>query len=77
MTDPHPVDAQAIDLRGLAQMLNISTDTAGLLAIDGTVPSFRVGRLWRFWPDLVRAALDARSDPWQRSSHSAAGRRTR
>jgi excisionase family DNA binding protein len=68
-------DETAIDVGGLAEMLNVSKDTAYNLIHAGDVPAFKVGRVWRMFPSQVREHLAAPVDPWQRSPHSRARRK--
>lgn len=67
----------AVDLRGIAAVLNVSIDTARRKAQSGEIPSFRVGSLWRFLPSVVIAHLSAPEpdDDWTMSSNSKNARR--
>ncbi|MCM6761374.1 helix-turn-helix domain-containing protein [Rathayibacter sp. ZW T2_19] len=65
---------RAIDLLGLATMLNTSEATAYTLANDPLFPSFRVGRQHRFWPSEVRAYLSSGA-PWLQSKKSLGRKR--
>ena len=77
--DPTSRDAsysgeRAIDLVGLATMLNTSESTAYSLANDPQFPSFRLGRQHRFWPSEVRAYLSSGA-PWLQSRKSLGRKR--
>lgn len=49
--------------KAIADMLGVSAGTVRNLARDGVIPAQRVGRLWRFDPDLVLAALAPKEPP--------------
>lgn len=70
-----PATGAALDIAGLAALLNVSTTTAYRLASTREVPGFKVGSRWRFWEHEVRQALAAR-DPWQRTNQARARRRS-
>lgn len=64
---------QLVGSHAIAQMLQISPDSARRRAESGEIPAVRVGRFWRFDPDEVIAHLKAareRRDPWARSAGS-------
>lgn len=65
----------AVDVSAVAEMLNVSPDTVYALALSNQIPSFKVGRLRRFYLSEVRAKLSAPVDAWQRPSRSTARRR--
>lgn len=65
---------RAIDVHGLATMLNVSESTAYTLANDPLFPSFQVGRRHRFWPSEVRAYLSS-GVPWLQSRKSLGRKR--
>lgn len=68
---------KAVDLRGIASVLNVSIDTARRRAQSGAIPSFRVGSLWRFLPSVVIAhlAAPAPDDDWAMPANSKNARR--
>jgi excisionase family DNA binding protein len=66
---------QAVDLKGIAAVLNVSVDTARRKAKTGDIPSFRVGSLYRFFPSAVVAHLSEPVDEWAMSSASKNSRR--
>jgi excisionase family DNA binding protein len=68
MSDP------ALDIAGLAALLNVSKSTAYRLAETSEIPGFKIGSRWRFWEHQVRAAIENR-DPWVRSNQARARRR--
>ena len=74
MTDP---TEHAVDIRGIADILGISTDTAYRKANLGQIPGFRVGRSWRFFPSVVRAELSKPRDPWAYSARALAAQKRR
>lgn len=59
----------------LARHLNCSKDKVLRMARAGEIPSFRIGRLWRFFPSQVDQVLDRKPDPWAQSNQSRARRR--
>lgn len=65
----------ATDIRGLAEILNVSTDKVRRMAIAKEIPAFKVGRVWRFFPDAVVEKLGAAPDPWKQSTKSRSRRR--
>lgn len=65
----------AVDIRGIAESLQVSVATAYRKAHSGEIPGFRVGRSWRFFPSQVREALAKPADPWAYSPQSRAARR--
>lgn len=67
----------ALDVHGLAEMLNVSTDKAYQLGNDPMFPSFRVGNRHRFWPSQVKEYLARPSDPWKQSARSLGRKRNR
>lgn len=75
-TDRDPSET-ALDVRGLAEMLNISSDKAYQLGNDPLFPSFRVGNRHRFWPSEVRQHLAQPRDPWKQSARSLGRKRSR
>jgi hypothetical protein len=75
-TDRNPSET-ALDVHGLAEMLNVSTDKAYQLGNDPLFPSFRVGNRHRFWPSEVRAHLALPRDPWKQSARSLGRKRNR
>ena len=66
---------RATDIPGIAELLKVSTDKVRSMAIAQEIPGFKVGRLWRFFPDAVIAKLAEPRDPWAQSSKSRARRR--
>jgi len=54
----------------MAEELNVSSYTVRRLAKAGTIPSFRVGSLWRFDRQAVISQLNAPvvADPWARKT---------
>lgn len=75
MTDSPNEATNALDVRGLAEMLNISTDKAYQLGNDPTFPSFKVGNRHRFWPEEVREFYKRPRDPWKQSAKSLGRKR--
>lgn len=65
----------ALTIQGVAQKLNVSPTTAYRLAQSGAIPGFKVGRIWRFWPEEVEKAIRDQ-DPWKRSNQARARRRS-
>lgn len=65
----------AVTLEEMARILASSKDTVRRMAKDGSIPAFKVGRDWRFFPSLVIAELSKPRDPWAKSSHSRNARR--
>lgn len=68
-------DEIPVPLSEMARRLNTSPDTVRRMAKAGTIPAFKVGRDWRFFPSLVIAELSKPRDPWAKSSHSRNARR--
>ncbi|MBT1676799.1 helix-turn-helix domain-containing protein [Curtobacterium aurantiacum] len=48
----------ALTAAELAAALQVSIKTIYQYARDGTIPSVRVGRSWRFWLEDVKRALE-------------------
>jgi excisionase family DNA binding protein len=77
----------AVDLRRMAEMLNVSYAMVYGMAQRGEVPTFRVGRRWRMIPSKVIAHLEAktaseeagvmRQPPGSAAGHKAAATRRR
>jgi len=62
----------------MAEMLRVSYETMIRFARDGTVPAFKVGWQWRFFPSKVIAHLEAEAqavDPWVLSPQAIAAQR--
>lgn len=55
---------QLIDINDLAKMLGVSRDTAYRYAREGTIPTLRIGRTWRFSPQAVREQMASPRDLW-------------
>lgn len=70
-----PTSETALDVRGLAEMLNVSTDKAYELGNDPLFPSFRIGNRHRFWPGQVREHLARPTDEWSQSNRSRGRKR--
>ena len=51
---------RALDVHGLAELLGCSVPTVERKVASGEIPSFRIGRLRRFDPAEVKAALKAK-----------------
>lgn len=64
-----------VPIAEMARLLAVSTDSVRRKAKDGSIPAFKVGRVWRFYPSLVIAELTKPRDPWAKSSHSCNARR--
>lgn len=47
-----------------ALQLGVSKDTIYRLVRQGTIPGFKVGRDWRFYPSQVQQALSSPVDLW-------------
>lgn len=54
----------AVDVAGMAEALNVAPNTVRNLARAGTIPAFKVGRSWRFFPSKVIASLEKPVDTW-------------
>lgn len=77
----------AVDLRRMAEILNVSYGTVYGMAQRGEIPAFRVGRRWRLIPSKVIAHLEARTaaeeadvmrqPPGSAAGHKAAATRRR
>lgn len=66
---------EAIDIRGVAKMLNIGVDNAYRKAKAKEIPGFKIGRNWRFFPSEVHEALSKPADEWAYLKGSRLGRR--
>lgn len=67
---------EAVGIPQIARMLGVSTDTVYRKARAGEIPGFKVGGLWRFFPDSVREHLTTpKTDPWRQSARSLARKR--
>jgi len=71
---------KAVDVAGLAQILEVSAGTIYRKATDQApaadeIPGFRVGRTWRFYPSVVKEHQSKARDPWAYSPASRAARR--
>jgi excisionase family DNA binding protein len=64
-----------IDINELADMLGVSRDTAYKYAREGSIPTLRIGRTWRFSPQAVREQMAAPRDLWAYPERSKARRR--
>ena len=51
----------AVDLRRMAEILNVSYGTVYGMAQRGEIPTFRVGRRWRMIPSKVIAHLESKT----------------
>lgn len=65
----------AVSAQDLADELRVSLDTIYRLANDGSIPGFRVGRQWRFYPAKVREHMAKPRDRWAQPARSRARRR--
>lgn len=65
----------ALDVAGVASLLNVSKATVYRLAETNEIPSFKVGNRWRFWEHEVLASIRDR-DPWMRSNQARARRKS-
>ncbi len=77
MTIERDSSETALDVHGLAEMLNVSTDKAYQLGNDPLFPSFRVGNRHRFWPSEVLEYTKQPRDPWKQSARSLGRKRNR
>ena len=48
-----------LDLRDVADLLRVHQKTVRLMAIEGKIPAFRAGRLWRFKKSKIEEWLNA------------------
>jgi excisionase family DNA binding protein len=64
-----------VDATALASLLEVNRETIYRLARAGSIPSIRVGRVWRFYPSEVRERLSQPHDPWKQSPRSRSARR--
>jgi len=65
----------AVDLKEMARLMSISASTLNRYAAQGLVPSFRVGRSYRFFPSEVvehlrTPVLPKPANPWGLSERS-------
>ncbi|WP_081423172.1 helix-turn-helix domain-containing protein [Leifsonia xyli] len=60
----------------LARHLNCSVDKVLRMAKTKEIPSFRIGRLWRFFPEQVDVTFLRDPDPWAQSNQSRSRRRS-
>jgi excisionase family DNA binding protein len=67
--------APLVDLRQMAAMLGVSTDTVRRMAVAREIPCAKIGRVWRFDADEVIAHLKRPQDPWAQSSQSRSRKR--
>lgn len=74
MTNTAP-SSNAVGIAGLASRLSVSNDKVRRMAIAKEIPGFKVGRVWRFFPDVVIASLQQTPDPWKQSTKSRSRRR--
>ena len=58
----------AVGVAEQAVRLGVSKDTIYRLVRAGTIPGFKVGRDWRFYPAQVDTALSAPVDLWSKPS---------
>lgn len=58
----------AVGVQEIKEILGCSADTVYRLVKDKTIPGFKVGRDWRFFPTEVRKALTSSDDDWARPS---------
>lgn len=68
-------DETAVGVLELAVMLNTSPDTVYRLARKGTLPGFKLGGVWRFFPSKVLASLEPTRDTWAQPARSIRARR--
>ena len=61
MTDSLAALPDVLDLQDVALLLRIHQKTARLMALDGKIPAFRAGRLWRFKKSRIEQWLNAAS----------------
>jgi excisionase family DNA binding protein len=48
-----------LDLRDVADLMHVHQKTIRLMALEGKIPSFRAGRLWRFKKTKIEEWLNA------------------
>lgn len=58
------VTENAVGVAEMRMRLGVSKDTVYRLAREGTIPAFKVGRDWRFYPTQVVEALKSPVDLW-------------
>lgn len=68
-------DEAAVGIVSIAELLDVSVDTAYRKAKLGEIPGFKVGNRWRFFPSQVREFVSKPADPWAYSPQSRAARR--
>lgn len=73
-------DEQAVDIKRMAHILNISTATLYTKIRAGDVPAMKIGQMWRMFPSKVIAHLEAASAPpppgtWKQSAATVAAHR--
>ncbi|MGZ0068645.1 helix-turn-helix domain-containing protein [Microbacterium arborescens] len=65
-----------VDVREMARILSVSTDTVYRWARGGHIPAIRVGGRWRFLTaEVVESVRHIPDDPWQQSERSRSARR--
>lgn len=65
----------AVGVRDLAAILNTHPDTVRRLTRKGTIPGFKLGGVWRYFPSKVTEALQPSTDTWAQPARSIRARR--
>ncbi len=51
-----------------AQFLSLEPDTVRKMARDGRIPAFKLGRVWRFYPDkVIEWLIDQKQNNYENS----------
>ena len=53
-----------------AQFMSLEPDTVRKMARDGRIPAFKLGRVWRFYPDKVTEWLNDQKQKTYENSQS-------
>lgn len=68
-------DEQAVPTADIARLLTRSEKSVQQMARAGTIPGFKVGHSWRFFPSKVLAHLEKPAPMWYQSNRSRARKR--
>ncbi|GAA2577891.1 helix-turn-helix domain-containing protein [Microbacterium binotii] len=66
---------QAVDARTIAEVLNASLEKVYRMTRAKEIPSFKVGREYRYFPTQVLAKLQTPAPAWAQSNRSKGRRR--
>jgi excisionase family DNA binding protein len=68
----HEAPERMLTVKQVADLLQLSPDTIYRYANKGTIPSHKIGGVWRFVESEIMASRDSSVDDWARNSRQRA-----